>query len=242
MDEKKDPIYQSTLKDNWVETKGWAPDLVRRILKRLRRSNPTIPEESKIVVVHSKEINAYAVTGDYIYISRSLIEKCRDEESAAFIIAHELAHKDLGHLEVIPSWAKSIENLPNWLESPFVLTFVVLNIIKTWFTPRVECDADLAGLNFCINSGYDPAKCIALFDILEMEAYNRRCHYAAFGPDDECDDELNENASFGTKFNIWVFYLISRSLPIRDRREYLLQKLEARGIPRDKRRRLAQRI
>ena len=29
---------------------------------------------------------------------------CRDDEMAAFVIAHELAHHDLGHLDFFPEW------------------------------------------------------------------------------------------------------------------------------------------
>ncbi len=231
MEDRNDALYRHVLEKNWVEEKGWAPELVERILARLRAANPNISGKFTILVVWSKEFNAMIDSGNYIYVSRALLERCPNEEAAAFVIAHELAHQQLGHLEIVPPWA---QKAPRW--APLMIFWYVIKIFGSLFTPRRECEADVAGLNYCINAGYNPAESISIFDILEHAALNRRSFFSAYGPDDESDDELNENASMITKFNIWLYYISMRSLPIRDRREYLLQYLENRGIPRDRKR------
>ncbi len=46
----------------------------------------------KFLVVESKEINAMAAPGGYIFISRGFIEAIDDEDSLAAVLAHEVSH------------------------------------------------------------------------------------------------------------------------------------------------------
>ena len=49
-----------------------------------------------------------------------------------------------------------------------------------------------------------------------------------YGPDVESDDELDENASWTTKAQIWAWQKKRGYLPIRDRRQMLKKYLEAK--------------
>ena len=71
-------------------------------------------------------------------------------------------------------------------------------------------------------AGYEIGLCIELFDVLESHALDVGDLDAVFGPQ-ESDDELSEDASWGTKLRIWLYQRKRGYLPIRDRREMLKQ-------------------
>src|SRR5438309_6116399 len=63
-----------------------------------------------------------------------------------------------------------------------------------------------------------------------------------YGPDVESDDELDENAKWTTKAQIWAWQKKRDYLPIRDRRQMLRKHLEAKHLGRSERRRSTQRL
>jgi Zn-dependent protease with chaperone function len=51
----------------------------------------------KVYVTRGREVNALAVPGGYVFVSRGLVAACRDEAELAAAIAHELTHIILRH-------------------------------------------------------------------------------------------------------------------------------------------------
>jgi hypothetical protein len=149
---------------------------------------------------------------------------CRNDEMVAFIVGHEIAHHDLGHICVFPDWFKNASSTDMRL-----LLLVLYRTVETRiYGPEQECDADRYALELCIKAGYDPSECIALFDILEAKALDIGDLDAVFGPD-ESDDELSDDASWVTKIRIWLYQRKRGYLPIRDRKKMLEDHLTRLG-------------
>ena len=139
---------------------------------------------------------------------------------AAMVIAHEIAHHDLGHLDGVPGWLR----LPSELD--FVLSGLYRAALMRIHGPEKECQADRYGLDLCLAAGYDGCRCIEVFDVLEKYALDRGYLEAAYGPDDS-DDELAADASWRTRMRIWLYQRKRGYLPIRDRRQALSEHLES---------------
>jgi len=101
---------------------------------------------------------------------------------------------------------------------------------SVWFMGQKECDADRHGLDLCISAGYEGLRCLELFDILEQHALNVGDLDMVYGPDAESDDELDENASWTTKAQIWAWQKKRGYLPIRDRKQMLRKHFEAKHL------------
>jgi hypothetical protein len=67
---------------------------------------------------------------------------------------------------------------------------------------------------------------LELFNILEQYALYMGDDDLVYGPDEESDDELDENASWKTKAQIWAWQRRRGYLPIRDRRQMLVNHLQ----------------
>ena len=92
-------LYNEIATGVHIEQHGFMPDRVRAAAERLQRDRP--PDERFIGVVPWLDaFNAFTAPGRYIYFGRRLLERCPHEDSAAFVIAHEIAHHDLGHLDL----------------------------------------------------------------------------------------------------------------------------------------------
>jgi Peptidase family M48 len=221
-------LYKELLADVHREDKGWAPERVERVAARLQADRP--PEARLIpIVLWIRLFTAFTVPGRYIYVSRRLLERCADDESAAFLVAHEIAHHDLGHLSV-PDW------LPKELRvrGGRMVASVYASIAHRVHGPERECAADRHALDLCMRAGYDGAKCLELFGVLERYAAEVGDEDMIHGPDETSDDELAADASLMTRARIWLWQRSRGYLPIRDRRAALAEYLgtRARGVRR----------
>jgi beta-barrel assembly-enhancing protease len=81
------PIVQDAAVHNYINQLG----------NRIQRQpgNRDIPYT--FYVVNSREINAFAVPGGYVYINRGLIERTENLSELAGVVAHEIGHVEARH-------------------------------------------------------------------------------------------------------------------------------------------------
>jgi hypothetical protein len=214
-------LHEQIAEAAYIEQEAWAIERVQRVSDRLQSDRP-ITARLLIEIPWLDLFTAFTAPGRYIYISRRLYERCGTDEQVAFVIAHELAHHDLHHVDLFAGWAPKIISLPG--AELFALAFHALE--RRIYGPEKECEADRHAIDLCVTAGYDPHRCLELFDILEMHALDIGDHDIVYGPD-ESDDELDDDAPWTTKAQIWAWQRKRGYLPIRDRRQMLLDHLES---------------
>jgi len=207
-----------------IEDAPWAIERIRRVEARLQAGRPQT-NRLKVEIPWWEEPTAFTGPGQYIYFSRRLYEVCATDEQVAFVVGHEIAHHDLGHVALFHGWTDKIIRLPG--AALFALFFHGLE--RLLYNPQKECAADRHGLDLCVSAGYDGGRCLELFDILEERALYIGDLDMVYGPDVDSDEELDENAGWTTKAQIWAWQKKRGYLPIRDRRQMLKKHLETRG-------------
>ena len=213
-------IYEAIKENVIIESAPWAIERVDRVLKRLHEVRGK-GDQFSVVIPWLEKFTAFTAPGRYIFFARRLFQLCDSDDMAAMVIAHEMSHHDLGHIEVFPDWLQNVTHL-----DVQILILALFRIVETRiYGPEQECDADRNALELCIKAGYDGPKCIELFNKLEKFALDMGDITEAYGPHDS-DDELSENASWSTKIRVWLYQRKRGYLPIRDRREMLLKHLE----------------
>ncbi len=80
---------------------------LQKTLRRLQASNPEA-KNCRLVVTRSYVDNAFATGDGTIFINAGLVHTLKNEDQVAFVIAHELAHNILDHVQ---------KNLSNYLGS-----------------------------------------------------------------------------------------------------------------------------
>lgn len=115
-------------------------------------------------VVDSSELNAFALPGGYVYVTRGLLAAVNSEAELAGVLGHEIGHVTQHHgakmmLRTIGSQILSIggaiaspENAGNWL----MLSSAMFQQINLGYGREAELEADAQGLLDSFESGYNP--------------------------------------------------------------------------------------
>lgn len=93
------------------ETEAWALERVQRVEDQLQAGRP----DSHRLVVEipwMEVVTACTAPGRYIYFMRSLYQLCSTHAEVALVIAHEIAHHDLGHVSSFAKWAPKAIHFP----------------------------------------------------------------------------------------------------------------------------------
>lgn len=151
-----DPFRKAVEAELVVERTGWAAERVARVMARLERGVAPA-ERFEALVVWLADHNAFTTAGRTLYISRRLLERLADDDAAAFVLAHELAHHRLGHVPALPRGLFGAARvLGAWLQQRWIKA------------PGREHDADLLAIELCLAAGYDAERCLAALEHLEQ--------------------------------------------------------------------------
>jgi len=139
-----------------VDQTSWVLERALRVSNRLQGGR-AVRDRKTVVVLVSAEHNACTLPGSHIYISRRLFERCATDDMLAMIVAHEIAHHDLGHLALAWPQFPTVSLLQHALQ-------VHLSGVE------YETAADLRGVELCKDAGYDPYACLKVFEVFEAIA------------------------------------------------------------------------
>ncbi len=157
-------------------------DYVNNLGKSLVKSEP-LPADYPwtFKVVNSREINAFAFPGGYIYVNRGAIEAAEDEAQLAGVLAHESGHVVMRHgthmatqMAVAQGGMALLAGLLGQSSSGLT-DFAKLGIsfgvgsILLHNSRGAESQADEVGTYVLYHSGYDPRAMAQFFGIIEKK-------------------------------------------------------------------------
>jgi Zn-dependent protease with chaperone function len=137
-----------------------------------------------ISVLQSREINAFALPGGFLFVERGLLEAADDESELAGVIAHEIAHDTARHSYklmkkatiasllyqaaqigalILTGGAASIA-MSYILQYGFYGLGLVIDLKLLGVNRDYELEADQLGVQYAWNAGYDPSGFIRFFD------------------------------------------------------------------------------
>jgi hypothetical protein len=210
-------LHQQVADTSLLEQNGFMPDRVRTAAERLQRDRP-LAERFVVEIPWIDAFTAFTAPGKYIYFGRRLLERCPHEDSAAFVIAHEIAHHDLGHLAMFTG---PLSRRAARFDAGILAVLFFRLLQKRIYSPEHELAADRRAVELCLRAGYDIEKCLYVFHVMELIALDYHDLGAVYGLDPDSDQELSQEASLVTKARIWLYQRKRGYLPIQDRRAEL---------------------
>ncbi|HKX33463.1 MAG TPA: M48 family metallopeptidase [Blastocatellia bacterium] len=134
-------------------------------------------------VVATREINAFALPGGFLFINAGAIAAARNEGELAGVMAHEIAHVALRHgtnqaskaqlarvgLGILGTIASGGEN-SNIGRAVSVIGGLGANILFLKFGRGAEMEADLEGARIMAEAGYDPRDMANFFQTLQSKS------------------------------------------------------------------------
>ncbi len=125
------------------------------------------------LILDSDEVNALAAPGGFVFVTKGLIKRCKDEEMLASILAHEIGHvsakhglasikksrlldafKILGKEAATRYGSKELAELTGIFEN--VLGDIVESLVERGYDRKYEYEADNKAVKFASGTGYDP--------------------------------------------------------------------------------------
>jgi len=119
-------------------------------------------------------INAFAVPGGYIYVTRGLLAALNSEAELALVLGHELGHinarhsvKKLSQVMIVQIGLAVAGALSETMAKISGLAGIGLQLLFLKYSRDDERQADELGILYARQSGYNPEKMISFFTTLE---------------------------------------------------------------------------
>ncbi len=110
---------------------------------------------------------AWTLPGRYVYITRELQQTLQSDDAVAFVLAHEMAHHDLGHVRAAAAEpGDEGRSILRRLASTPSLATVATYLRTRWMRPELELEADQKALALCEAAGYTREDCLQAFDAM----------------------------------------------------------------------------
>ena len=125
------------------------------------------------LVLDTDEVNAMAAPGGFIFLTKGIIMRCKDEEMMAAVVAHEIGHvagkhglasikksrlvdmfKILGQEATARYGPKELAELTGIFEN--TLGDIVGSVVERGYDRKYEYEADGMAVKYAVKTGYDP--------------------------------------------------------------------------------------
>lgn len=132
-------------------------------------------------VVDSSVLNAFALPGGYVYITRGLLARLENEAQLASVLGHEIGHVTARHsmkrlqstlgfsmlLAIIDQVAAGSEKYQRRRGLIKITSGVAFATVSLGYSRKDEFQADELGATYAHKAGYDPEGMIQLLEILK---------------------------------------------------------------------------
>ncbi|HVN63376.1 MAG TPA: M48 family metalloprotease [Candidatus Binataceae bacterium] len=170
-------------------------------------------------VIESSEINAFALPGGQIFVTTGMLNFIQSEAELAAVLGHEISHVDLRHcvsryqyqLALGSEGPGAIAEVADLARSPLIAAY----------SKYEESEADVQGVTFAFEAGYDPRAMVDLLTRLEHYSPDPKPSARSAGPLDEVMQASTD-----------AYVVYSRSHPLDRERIADLARLLARDADR----------
>jgi predicted Zn-dependent protease len=141
------------------------PELETRLVAMLRQVIAASDEPGRVyrlTLLDSASVNAFALPGGYLYVTRGLLALANDEAEVAAVVAHEIGHVTRRHAiareQEVRTAALIDRVLTDVLSDPSAAQMAVLanGVSLAQFSQNQELEADELGVRTVGRAGYDP--------------------------------------------------------------------------------------
>ncbi len=185
---------------------------VNEVGQRLGKASHRPQLQYTYVVVDSPEINAFALPGGYIYVTRGILAYLNSEAELAAVLGHETGHVTARH-GVQQMSAATAAGVGATLVGIFVPALrnqagdtaigLLGNVLLSGYGREHELEADKLGAEYLYRTGYDPQAMIKVIGVLKnqelfdaevakAEGRQPRSYHGVFASHPDADQRLQE--------------------------------------------------
>ncbi len=158
--------------------------LVARIVGALTLVSENPSQAYRITVLNSPAVNAFALPGGYLYVTRGLLALANDSSEVAAVLSHEMAHVTANHGLERQRREQEVELAGQVAEELFANSIAERRAVARGklslaaFSRNQELQADVIGVRMLGEAGYDPYAAARF-----LESMNANQHFSSVDPD-----------------------------------------------------------
>jgi len=143
----------------------------------------------KFAAVNDESVNAVALPGGYIFVTRGMLEKIKNEAQLASVLAHETAHVTHRHVGTAMSNQIGVDILMSVLTSEKTgrvartAANMTIQLIGLKFSRDHERQADGTGMDYMVKAGYEPVAMVEVMKMLDAQSKTKRIEFLSSHPD-----------------------------------------------------------
>lgn len=185
-DADREITQQMGLYDN-PRVQAYVDEVGRRVLAASTFADPSTPamyRDTKFTfrVLDSQVVNAFALPGGYVYLTRGLLAHVDNEAQLAVVLGHEIGHVAARHSSqqarrsqwaqlgvlagAILGQAVVGDRMPNFAQEVASNGGQALQVFMLRYSREAENEADTLGVNYALNAGYAAGESARFFDAL----------------------------------------------------------------------------
>jgi predicted Zn-dependent protease len=136
--------------------------LIEQTINRLENASERPELKYRVTILNSPAINAFALPGGSLYITRGLISLANDTSELASVLSHEMAHVVARHASIredqIRAAVLNSRAISDTLNDPQLgaLALAQSRVTIAKFSRYQELEADAVGVGIASRAGYDP--------------------------------------------------------------------------------------
>jgi len=158
-------------------------------------------------VIDSAEINAFALPGGYIYVTRGILAQCNSEAELSGVIGHEIAHVTSRHhsQQQVRAMGLQIGSLLTTLflgeVGIYLQRYIDLLFVGVYqsYGRQAELQADEVGQVYAFDAGWDPRESTQFLETLDRldHGRDRTVFHGFFASHPETYERIQESESRG---------------------------------------------
>ncbi len=167
-----------------LEQYGYYPDTalqdyVRSIGESLARVSHRPSLAYRFKVVDSPSINAFALPGGYVYVTRGILAHLNSEAELASVLGHEIGHVTERHAVQQLTASMGLQVLSLALSESFKgaeqfsqVTNILFSGVMSGYGRSKEFSSDRLGQGYMVKAGYDPYAAVGVLATLQRNERN----------------------------------------------------------------------
>lgn len=152
-------------------------------------------------ILDSPEVNAMALPGGYVYITRGMLAELNSEAQLAGVLGHELGHVTARHAakQLTRALGYQLLTLGIMVASPGgrehtaewgLLMSQIFQMLLLGYSRDFELEADVLGLRYMTKAGYDPRQMISFLRQMKVKERLRGLGYHGFSTHPEFSERI----------------------------------------------------
>lgn len=202
-------IHAQILENLPLVSNNTLQDYVNDIGQRVAQNSHRPELEYVFTVLDSNDVNAFALPGGYIYITRGLLAYLNSEAELAAVLGHEIAHVTARHavrghaLSTATSLLSVVAAVKTGTQDGFRLAGLLNNALVAGYGRSLELEADHYGAEYMARVNYNPSEMLNVLGFLKhqetfeverarLENRKPRIYHGVFATHPDNDERLQE--------------------------------------------------